>query len=78
MKMKKVMRELLVTASYSTQAAYMFGDARRKIPVWTGYDIGFNILNTFVSQHPTVSIEAWTAMSAQEIFESSGYEGQTP
>jgi uncharacterized protein YjaZ len=52
--------------------AYLFGDMQT--PRWTAYTVGFNIMQSFLERHTEVGIEEWTAMSAQEILERSGYD----
>ena len=50
-----------------------FGDDE-EFPHWTGYTIGYNIVQDFIKNNPKVSIEEWTNMDAKEVLERSGYE----
>ena len=70
---EKISEDLEIT-DLEKQRKYMFGDRSDSIPIWTGYTIGFHIVQQFLENHPEMSIEEWTGMNAREIFEASGYE----
>lgn len=69
----ETIQKILKATSYQTQRDYMFGNQGRDIPLWTGYTIGFHIVQEFIETHPEVSVEEWTAMEAMDILEQSGY-----
>jgi len=41
---------------------------------WSGYAVGYHIVQAFINNNPQVSVEEWTGMTAQELFQKSGYE----
>ena len=41
---------------------------------WSGYAIGYHIVQAFIANHPEVGVEEWTGMTAEELFQNSGYE----
>ena len=43
------------------------------IPRWTGFTIGFNIVQSFIKNHPNVRIDYLTDMDANEILAASNY-----
>ena len=61
----------------STDANYnqrvIFGDYE-EFPHWTGYTIGYNIVQEYIKNNPNVSIEEWTNIEAKDILENSRYE----
>lgn len=67
-------RENLQTTDQEKKQEFMFGNRSKSIPTWTGYTIGFHIVQKFIELHPEVSIEEWTGMDAKELFEASGYD----
>ncbi len=44
-------------------------------PTWTGYTIGFHIVQSYLRSHPQADIDTWTAVPPQEMVEESGYQG---
>lgn len=42
-------------------------------PTWAGYTIGYHIVQSYLTSHPEVSIQSWTALPADEILHQSGY-----
>ena len=64
---------ILNATSDVTLGDYMFGNPRRDIPVWTGYTIGYAIVQDLLEKQPDLSIEDWSAMEAEDILEESGY-----
>ena len=69
----EAIQKILKTTSYQTLSDYMFGNQGQDIPLWTGYTIGFHIVQDFVEKHPEMPVEEWTAMEAMDILEQSGY-----
>lgn len=51
---------------------YMVGD-NEGTPTWTGYTIGYHIVQSYLETHPDVSIQAWTELSPEELLAQSGY-----
>jgi len=70
---KKISEDLEIT-NLEKQREYMFGSRSESIPTWSGYTIGFHIVQKFIENHPEAVIEDWTAMDAKEIYEASGYD----
>ncbi|MEH7385440.1 DUF2268 domain-containing putative Zn-dependent protease [Bacillus sp. JJ1521] len=50
-----------------------FGNPNKGIPHWTNYKIGFQIMNSFLENNPSTSIDNWTRLSAEEILLNSKY-----
>ena len=50
----------------------LFGDNDR-IPVWTGYTVGFRIVQRYLEANPTAQPAGLLGLSAAAIFEASGY-----
>lgn len=67
----EAMQKYLDDTSYEIQARYMFGDGI--IPLWTGYGIGYQIVQAYLANHPDETVEDWTALDAHELLEKSGY-----
>lgn len=44
-------------------------------PTWTGYTIGYHIVQSYLDSHPEVDIDTWTALPPQELVQESGYQG---
>ena len=68
------MQKYLDTTSYRTQARFMFGGGQT--PQWTGYTIGYHIVQAYIDRHPDVSVAEWTALDPHNLLEESGYDGQ--
>ena len=66
------MQEQLQRTSPAVMRQFMFGD-RVRIPQWTGYTIGYRIVQAYLEMHPELSIQEWTAIDAEEILRDSGY-----
>jgi uncharacterized protein YjaZ len=71
---RKMEPQLSIT-DFGMKQRYMFGD-RRSIPLWTGYTIGFHIIQSYLKHNPETTIDDWTAMDARKILEQSGYSGE--
>jgi uncharacterized protein YjaZ len=56
----------------------MFGDKSLGIPNWTGFTIGYHIVNDYRRYHPSVSWEALTLTSAAAILAGSHYQPCPP
>lgn len=66
----RALKPLLASQDYDLHGRVMFGGG---YPVWTGYTIGFNIVQAFLENNPDVPVEAWTTLDAQTILKRSGY-----
>jgi len=44
------------------------------IPRWTGFTIGFNIVQSYIKNHPDNRIDDLTNMNANEILAASKYK----
>ncbi|MEM9953672.1 MAG: DUF2268 domain-containing putative Zn-dependent protease [Chloroflexota bacterium] len=60
----------LETETFNT---FMFGE-RQDLPASAGYYLGFQILDAYLDNNPDVSIEEWTRLSGDQIYEASNYE----
>lgn len=47
-----------------------------EFPLWSGYTIGYNIVQEFLKNNINISIEQWTNLSAKEILSKSNYENK--
>ena len=70
----QAMQDSLTSKDPSINRRYIFGDGQ--IPRWTGYTIGFHIVQQYIHAHPEVSLEAWTSLDEHELLKQSGYSGQ--
>lgn len=68
---KEVKPQLGYTGRYDT---WMFGDKSLGIPNWTGFTIGYHIVNDYRRDHPGVSWETLTLTSAATILAGSRYQ----
>jgi uncharacterized protein YjaZ len=68
----QTIQPLLTTENVYLHQDIMFGSAR--FPTWTGYTIGFNIVQAFLKHYPDIDVEVWTEMDAQTLLEQSGYQ----
>jgi len=56
------------------KSSYMVGN-NEDTPTWTGYTIGFHIVQSYLETHPDVSIQSWTELSPEQLLAQSGYRG---
>jgi hypothetical protein len=68
---KKAEPQLGYTGLYDM---WMFGDKSLGIPNWTGFTIGYHIVNGYRRYHPGVSWETLTLTSATTILAGSHYQ----
>jgi hypothetical protein len=59
----------------SEQDAVMLGGGAFNFPAYTGYTIGFHIVQGYLARHPGVSFPALAGMSTDTVFAGSGYNG---
>lgn len=50
----------------------MFGGVK-DYPHWSGYTIGYHIVQNYLEKNPEVDVATWTNMSSSDILEKSGY-----
>ncbi len=72
---KKAKPQLGFAGLYST---WMFGDKSQGIPYWTGFTIGYHIVNDYRRHHPGTSWETLTLTSAAAILAGSHYQPCPP
>ena len=51
----------------------LFGDGDR-VPLWTGYTFGYDIVKSYLESHPDAQPANLTGLPASVIFEASGYD----
>ncbi|RIW34005.1 hypothetical protein D3H55_10435 [Bacillus salacetis] len=49
------------------------GSARRGIPPWTNFKLGYEITQSYLRNHPEAGIEEWTSLLPLEIINGSDY-----
>jgi uncharacterized protein YjaZ len=74
----QAMQKYLHARSSDTQQKFMFGGlvGSNHVPLWTGYTIGFHIVQSYLHEHPDVTIAEWTMMDAHDLLDQSGYAGK--
>ena len=50
----------------------MFGG--KTYPIWGGYTLGFNIVQSALKNNPNLTVKAWTNLTASEMLEMSDYK----
>lgn len=50
----------------------MFGDGM-DYPKWSGYTIGYHIVQKYLEKNPELDVATWTNMNSSDILEKSGY-----
>lgn len=49
------------------------GSREKKIPMWSNYRVGLQIMDAFLQKNPNVPIPEWTSMTTNEILERGKY-----
>lgn len=62
------------TTSTLVKTRFMVG-GDQNTPTWTGYTIGYHIVQSYLDAHPQADIETWTELSPQVLLEQSEYQG---
>ncbi|MGM0852849.1 MAG: DUF2268 domain-containing protein [Bacillota bacterium] len=73
---EKVVKELMELADSGDPRLYLglkSGNPSKGIPQWANYKIGFEIVQSYIENHPEVSIGKWTSMHEKEIIAGSNY-----
>jgi uncharacterized protein YjaZ len=52
---------------------FFFGDIKTGTPAFTGYTIGFKIMQKYLSFYPEIIWETLPEMDPWELFQKSGY-----
>ena len=68
----KVRRRLHVSDTTEIRR-FLFGDNDR-IPVWTGYTVGYRVVRGYLNRHPAARPASLLGLSGKTIFEASGYQ----
>lgn len=55
---------------------FFFGEEAPTTPAFTGYTIGFNIVQKYLEVRPDISFSQLANTDAKEILETSGYDGR--
>ncbi|GAA0365926.1 DUF2268 domain-containing protein [Bacillus horti] len=53
---------------------FSVGDSTRRVPVWSNYRIGYQIMQDFIKHNPEITVQEWTTMWGTEILEKSRFE----
>lgn len=53
---------------------FLYGNYSKKLPSWSNYRIGYQIMNSFIENNPKISVLEWTKMDAKEIVKGSKYK----
>jgi uncharacterized protein YjaZ len=71
----QAMQKYLNARSDATQQKFMFGGlvGNNDVPLWTGYTIGFHIVQSYLQKHPDVTVDEWTMLNAHDLLDQSGY-----
>ncbi len=66
------MHDALASTDPAVFDHWVFG-GRDGVPKWTGYAVGFGIVQAFLERHPEVTVEEWTALDPHALIAASGY-----
>lgn len=69
------MQEYLTSLLPADRQRFLFGDGNQ-IPQWTGYTIGFRIVQKYIQSHPQSRPVEWIKLGADQLLAESGYSGQ--
>lgn len=61
----------LNTRNFFYMSEVMFGS--NDYPLWTGFTLGYSIMNDALTKNPDLKFEDWDKMEAEKIFELSGW-----
>jgi uncharacterized protein YjaZ len=73
---EKVVKELMEIGDSSDPRLHLglrSGNPSKGIPQWANYKIGFEIVQSYIENHPEVSVGKWTSMHEQEIIAGSEF-----
>ncbi len=66
------LRRRLSVSDTSEIRRFLYGDNDR-VPMWTGYTLGYRIVKGYLASHPSVRTAYLTGLGAKVIFEASQY-----
>lgn len=52
---------------------FYYGNAVSEVPIFASHMIGYDIMQSFLKQHPNMPVEEWLDLTAEEILAGSGY-----
>ncbi|WP_079478135.1 DUF2268 domain-containing protein [Halobacillus salinus] len=52
---------------------YLYGNRRKRLPQWIGYEMGYRIVKSYHEAHPNEKIGTMTKRSAKEIIKGSAF-----
>ncbi|QMT18209.1 hypothetical protein H1Q58_04090 [Planococcus maritimus] len=56
---------------------FYYGNAVAEVPIFASHMIGYDIMQSFLKQHPNMPVEEWLDLTAEEILAGSGYAEAT-
>jgi uncharacterized protein YjaZ len=56
------------------QVMFGFGRSGSEYPTWTGYTLGWGIVDAFVAKHPDATVGSWMALEPAAILAQGGYD----
>lgn len=71
-KLWRDVRKHLKSTTRSYENKVMFGGG--EFPVGFGYIVGYHIVKQYVKNHPGATIEDWSKISPEQLYQESGYE----
>ncbi|WP_163527248.1 DUF2268 domain-containing putative Zn-dependent protease [Halobacillus ihumii] len=66
-------KDSLDTTDKNHVGSVLYGDGK-EFPYNFGYIAGYHIVHEYAKNHPQATIEKWTKLSPEELYEQSGYE----
>lgn len=61
-------------STWMTISRFQFGSEARDIPQWSGYKIGYQIMQDLLANEPDLTISEWTNMRSKDVLERSRFE----
>ncbi|MCA0971475.1 DUF2268 domain-containing protein [Halobacillus litoralis] len=52
---------------------YLYGNKRKKLPKWIGYELGYRIVKSYHDRHPDETIRSMTKRNAEQIIKGSSF-----
>ncbi|WP_421378255.1 DUF2268 domain-containing protein [Bacillus salacetis] len=59
---------------YKRYYEFMNGNSSKGIPLWSNYKTGYQIIQSYLKNHPDEPVEEWTALNPKEIISGSGFK----
>jgi uncharacterized protein YjaZ len=75
---EKVFEELEESGNELTDNFYAVftGNARRGIPLWSNYKLGYEITQSYLQNHPETGVEDWTGLQPIDIINGSEFKDE--